>query len=350
MKNSPLRFFERYLSAWVGLSILAGFGLGHFLPSLFQTIAQLQYANVNLVVAVLIWVMIYPMMVSVDFTKLHEVTKKPKPFVISFVVTWLIMPFSMAALGLLFLQHIFAPFITETEAKQYIAGLILLGGAPCTAMVFVWSKLVNGNANYTLVQVSLNDVIMIFAYAPIVAFLLGVAKIIVPWSTLILSILLYVLIPMFGGYFTRKKLSAPKLDTLLQHLKPYSIIGLLATVVLLFAFQANVLLKRPAPIAMVAVPIVLQSFFMFGLAYFWMCKARIPHNIAAPAALISASNFFELAVAVAISLFGLNSGAAFATVVGVLVEVPAMLLLVRIANRTRGYFTERGANITGMNP
>lgn len=342
MTNSPLGFFERFLSVWVGLSILVGVGLGHFLPSLFQAIAQLQFANVNLMVAVLIWVMIYPMMIGVDFTKLHEITKKPKPFAISFVVTWLIMPFSMTALGLLFLQHIFAPFITETDAKQYIAGLILLGGAPCTAMVFVWSRLVNGNATYTLVQVSLNDVIMIFAYAPIVALLLGVAKIMVPWSTLILSILLYVLIPMFGGYFTRKKLSAPKVDSLLQHLKLYSIIGLLATVVLLFAFQANVLLEKPTAIAMVAVPIVLQSFLMFGLAYFWMFKVCIPHNIAAPAAFISASNFFELAVAVAISLFGLNSGAAFATVVGVLVEVPAMLCLVRITNRTRGYFTEAG--------
>lgn len=342
MTNSALGFFERYLSVWVSLSILAGVGSGHFLPSLFQSIAQLQYANVNLVVAILIWVMIYPMMVSVDFTKLQEVTKKPEPFAISFVVTWLIMPFSMTALGLLFLQHIFAPFITEADAKQYIAGLILLGGAPCTAMVFVWSRLVNGNATYTLVQVSLNDVIMIFAYAPIVALLLGVAEIIVPWSTLILSILLYVVIPMFGGYFTRKKLSAPKLDSLLQLLKPYSIIGLLATVVLLFAFQANVLLEKPTAIAMVAVPIVLQSFLMFGLAYFWMYKVRIPHNIAAPAAFICASNFFELAVVVAISLFGLNSGAAFATVVGVLVEVPAMLCLVKITNRTRGYFTEAG--------
>jgi ACR3 family arsenite transporter len=339
MTTSPLGFFERYLSVWVGLSITLGVGLGHFMPSVFQTISQLQYANVNFVVAVLIWVMIYPMMVSVDFTNLHEVTKKPKPFAISFVVTWLIMPFSMTALGILFLQHIFAPFIAEADAKQYIAGLILLGGAPCTAMVFVWSRLVNGNANYTLAQVSLNDVIMIFAYAPIVAFLLGVAEISVPWNTLILSILLYVLIPMLGGYFTRKKLSAPKLDSLLQHLKPYSIIGLLATVVLLFAFQANVLLEKPSAIAMVAVPIILQSFLMFYLAYFWMYKARIPHNIAAPAAFISASNFFELAVAVAISLFGLNSGAAFATVVGVLVEVPAMLWLVGIANKTRTHFS-----------
>jgi ACR3 family arsenite transporter len=338
MTTSPLGFFERYLSIWVALSIIAGVGLGNFFPSVFQTIAHLEYANVNFVVAVLIWVMIYPMMVSVDFSNLKEVTKKPKAFAISFVITWLIMPFSMAALGILFLQHIFAPFIPAQDAKQYVAGLILLGGAPCTAMVFVWSRLVNGNANYTLAQVSLNNVIMIFAYAPIVAFLLGVANIEIPWNTLLLSIILYVLIPMFAGYITRKKLSAKKLGSVLHHLKPYSIIGLLATVVLLFAFQAGTLLEKPTAIAMVAVPIILQSFLMFALAYFWMCKARIPHNIAAPAAFISASNFFELAVAVAISLFGLNSGAAFATVVGVLVEVPAMLLLVNIAGKTKVNF------------
>lgn len=338
MNTSPLGFFERYLSVWVALSIIAGVGLGKFLPSVFQTIAHLEYANVNLIVAVLIWVMIYPMMVSVDFSNIKEVAKKPKAFAISFVITWIIMPFSMAALGVLFLQHIFAPFIPADDAKQYVAGLILLGGAPCTAMVFVWSRLVNGNANYTLAQVSLNNVIMIFAYAPIVAFLLGVANIEIPWNTLILSIILYVLIPMLAGYITHKKLSEKKLDSFLHHLKPYSIIGLLATVVLLFGFQAEILLEKPTAIVMVAVPIILQSFLMFALAYFWMYKARIPHNIAAPAAFISASNFFELAVAVAISLFGLNSGAAFATVVGVLVEVPAMLLLVNIANKTKTKF------------
>jgi ACR3 family arsenite transporter len=330
--------FERYLSVWVGLSIVAGVTLGKFFPSAFELLSQLQYANVNFVIAILIWVMIYPMMVGIDFSTIKEVVKKPKVFGISFVVTWLIMPFSMAALGVIFLQYVFKDFIPEANAKEYLAGLILLGGAPCTAMVFVWSKLVKGNANYTLVQVSLNDVIMIFAYAPIVAFLLGVAKIEVPWNTLILSVLLYVLIPMFGGYFTRKKLSPKKLESFLNHLKSYSICGLLVTVILLFGFQAGTLLKNPAPILMVAVPIILQSFLMFGLAYFWMYKAKIPHNIAAPASMISSSNFFELAVAVAISLFGLNSGAAFATVVGVLVEVPAMLLLVNIANKTAKNF------------
>ncbi len=331
-------FFERYLSVWVGLCIAAGVGFGHLLPSVFQAIAHVEYANVNFVIAAFIWVMIYPMMVNVDFSNLKEVIKKPKPFVISFVVTWLIMPFSMAALGVLFLQHIFADFIQADEAKQYIAGLILLGAAPCTAMVFVWSRLVNGNANYTLVQVAFNNVIMVFAYAPIVAFLLGAADITIPWNTLILSVALYVLIPMLAGYFTRKKLSEQKLKSFLHHLKPYSVIGLLATVVLLFGFQAETLLQKPLVIAMIGLPIVIQSFLMFGLAYFLMYKAKIPHSIAAPASFISASNFFELAVAVAISLFGLNSGAALATVVGVLVEVPAMLWLVSIANKTQKHF------------
>lgn len=330
--------FERYLSFWVALAIIAGVALGKIFPSAFEILSKIQYANVNFVIAILIWVMIYPMMVGIDFSTIGEVIKKPKVFGISFVITWLVMPFSMAALGSLFLQFIFKDFIPELDAKEYLAGLILLGGAPCTAMVFVWSKLVRGNPNYTLMQVSLNDLIMIFAYAPLVAFLLNVARIQVPWNTLILSILLYVLIPMFGGYFTRKKLSPARLESLLNHLKPYSINGLLIVVILLFGFQANALLKNPTPILMVAVPIILQSFLMFGLAYFWMYKAKIPHSLAAPAAFISSSNFFELAVAVAISLFGLNSGAAFATVVGVLVEVPAMLLLVKFANKTAHKF------------
>ncbi len=336
--NSALGFFERYLSIWVGLCIAAGVLLGHLIPSVFQAIAHIEYANVNFVIAVFIWVMIYPMMVNVDFSNLKEVIKKPKAFAISFVVTWLVMPFSMAVIGVLFLQHIFADFISIEDSKQYVAGLILLGAAPCTAMVFVWSRLVNGNANYTLVQVALNNVIMIFAYAPIVAFLLGAADITIPWNTLILSVVLYVVIPMLAGYLTRKKLSEKNLNSFLHHLKPYSVIGLLATVVLLFGFQAETLLQKPLVIAMIGIPIVIQSFLMFSLAYFLMYKAKIPHNIAAPASFISSSNFFELAVAVAISLFGLHSGAALATVVGVLVEVPAMLWLVSIANRTSSKF------------
>lgn len=325
--------FERYLSIWVGLSIVAGVLLGSLIPSAFQQIAGFEYASVNLVVAVLIWVMIYPMMVNVDFSTMGEVRRKPKGLIITFIVNWFIKPFSMAALGVLFLQHVFAGFIPESDAKQYVAGLILLGTAPCTAMVFVWSRLVKGDANYTLVQVSLNDLVMVFAYAPIVAFLLGVTDITVPWETLLLSIALYVVIPILAGYLTRRKLSANKLGSLLEHLKPYSVIGLLATVVLLFGFQANVLLAKPLVVLMIAVPITLQTIAMFFLTYKWLCKVQCPHNIAAPAALIGGSNFFELAVAVAISLFGINSGAALATVVGVLVEVPVMLQLVNFANK-----------------
>lgn len=338
MSDSPLGFFERYLSVWVGLSIIAGVGLGYVWPSAFQLIAGLEYANVNLVVAVLIWVMIYPMMVSVDFSTIRDVAKQPKGLVITFIINWLVKPFSMAAFGVVFLQHIFAAFIPPAEAKQYVAGLILLGTAPCTAMVFVWSRLVKGDANYTLVQVSLNDVVMILAFAPIAAFLLGVSDVSVPWATLLLSVVLYVILPIVAGYVTRKQLSAESLPVLLNHLKPYSVAGLLATVVLLFGFQAQTILTKPLVIGMIAVPILLQSIAMFALTYVWMCRARVPHNIAAPAALIGGSNFFELAVAVAISLFGLQSGAALATVAGVLVEVPAMLWLVGIANKTKGSF------------
>jgi len=335
---SPLGVFERYLSLWVMLSIGLGIGLGHLSPTLFQSIAALEYANVNLVVAVLIWVMIYPMMISVDFSTLRQVGQRPKGLLITFVINWFIKPFSMALLGVLFLQHVFAAFIPADEAAQYVAGLILLGTAPCTAMVFVWSRLVGGDANYTLVQVSLNDIVMIFAFAPLAAFLLGISNIIVPWETLLLAIALYVVIPILAGYFTRRAMRTEHLASFMAHLKPYSVIGLLATVVLLFGFQAETLLAKPFVIGMIAVPILIQSLAMFALTYIWMCRVRIPHNVAAPAALIGASNFFELAVAVAISLFGLQSGAALATVVGVLVEVPAMLWLVAIANKTKHRF------------
>lgn len=335
---SPLGIFERFLSIWIGVSIVAGIILGHAMPGIFQSIAGLEYANVNLVVAVLIWIMIYPMMVNVDFSTIRQVGQRPKGLIITFIINWLIKPFSMAALGVLFLQHVFAVFIPAEEASQYVAGLILLGTAPCTAMVFVWSRLVNGDANYTLIQVSLNDLVMIIAFAPLAAFLLGVSNIIVPWQTLLLAIFLYVVIPILAGYITRKRLSEERLAPFLDHLKPYSVIGLLATVVLLFGFQADTLLAKPLVIGMIALPILIQSLLMFALTYIWMCKACVPHNVAAPAALIGASNFFELAIAVAISLFGLQSGAALATVVGVLVEVPAMLWLVRIANRTSAAF------------
>lgn len=337
-----MSIFERYLSLWVGLCITAGIGLGLLAPNAFQAVASLEYASVNLIVAVFIWVMIYPMMVNVDFSSLKDVGKKPKGLCITLVVNWLIKPFTMAALGILFFEHVFAGLVSPQDAKEYIAGMILLGVAPCTAMVFVWSQLVKGDANYTLVQVSVNDIIMVFAFAPITALLLGVTDIIVPWETLFLSVLLYVLIPLAAGYITRKKLDQGKQDEkialLTAKLKPFSIIGLLATVILLFGLQAGTIIEKPLVIALIAVPLLLQSYGIFAIAYGWAYIWRVPFNTAAPAALIGTSNFFELAVAVAISLFGLNSGAALATVVGVLVEVPVMLSLVYIANRTRHLF------------
>lgn len=341
MQNQEIGFFEKNLSIWVGMAIIFGVVLGKFAPAIATSIAHIEFAQVNLVVAILIWAMVFPMMVNIDYSNMKSAIKSPRAFGISFIVTWLIMPFSMAALGILFLKHIFAPFIPIQDANQYVAGLILLGAAPCTAMVFVWSRLVRGNANYTLAQVSLNDVILIFAYAPLVSFLLGVTNIKVPWDTLLLSVGLFVVVPMIAGFLARKTLLARSelaLNSFLEHLKPYSIIGLLATVVLLFSFQAETLLAKPLVIAMIGLPIIIQSILMFALSYFGMCKACVPHDIAAPASMISASNFFELAVAVAISLFGLDSGAALATVVGVLVEVPAMLWLVGIANKTNGLF------------
>jgi ACR3 family arsenite transporter len=340
--GSPMGLFERYLSVWVGLCILGGVALGVVLPQLFEAIAALEYASVNLVVAVFIWIMIYPMMVNVDFSSLHDVGKKPKGLCITLVVNWLIKPFTMAALGILFFEHIFAPFVDPQSAKEYIAGMILLGVAPCTAMVFVWSQLVRGDANYTLVQVSINDIIMVFAFAPIAAFLLGVTDIVVPWETLLLSVVLYVIIPLAAGYVTRRFLDKDpdhqRISEFTARIKPFSIMGLLATVVLLFGFQAQTIVAKPVVIALIAIPLLIQSYGIFAIAYTWGYLWRVPFTTAAPAALIGTSNFFELAVAVAISLFGLNSGAALATVVGVLVEVPVMLSLVAFANRTRSHF------------
>ncbi|NND82912.1 MAG: ACR3 family arsenite efflux transporter [Gammaproteobacteria bacterium] len=334
--------FERYLSVWVALCIVAGVSLGAALPTIFQAIASIEYASVNLVVAVLIWVMIYPMMVNVDFASLKDVGKKPKGLCITLVVNWLIKPFTMAALGILFFEYIFAGLVEPQTAKEYIAGMILLGVAPCTAMVFVWSQLVRGDANYTLVQVSVNDIIMVFAFAPIAALLLGVTDIIVPWETLLLSVILYVVIPLAAGYVTRRILDGSRdnerITAFTGMIKPYSIIGLLGTVILLFGFQAQTILDRPMVIVLIAIPLLIQSYGIFFVAYAWAYFWRVPFTTAAPAALIGTSNFFELAVAVAISLFGLNSGAALATVVGVLVEVPVMLSLVVIANRTRHHF------------
>lgn len=335
--------FERYLSLWVAIAIAIGMLLGSAIPNLFQAIADIEYASVNLVVAIFIWVMIYPMMVNVDFASIKDVGRKPKGLCITLVVNWLVKPFTMAGLGILFFQYIFAGLVDPQSAKEYIAGMILLGVAPCTAMVFVWSQLVKGDANYTLVQVSINDIIMIFAFAPLCALLLGVTDIVVPWATLLLSVLLYVLIPLAAGYITRKVLdgaeSEARLDNLTGKLKPFSVMGLLATVVLLFGFQAQTIINSPLIILLIAIPLIIQSYGIFAIAYGWAYLWRVPFSTAAPAALIGTSNFFELAVAVAISLFGLSSGAALATVVGVLVEVPVMLSLVAFANRTQSKFS-----------
>ncbi len=335
--------FERYLSLWVGLCIIVGVIFGNLIPDAFLKIADLEFAHVNMVVAVLIWVMIYPMMVQIDFSAVKDVGKRPKGLILTLVINWLIKPFSMAALGWLFFKVIFVDLVDPQTASEYIAGMILLGVAPCTAMVFVWSQLVKGDPNYTLVQVSVNDLIMIFAFAPIAAFLLGVSDIAVPWETLLLSVVLYVLLPLVAGYFTRKKLDRKNdhnhLNHFIQRLKPWSMVGLLATVVLLFGFQAQTIISQPLAIILIAIPLLLQTYGIFVIAYGSAKFMKLSHDIAAPACLIGTSNFFELAVAVAISLFGLHSGAALATVVGVLVEVPVMLSLVAIANRTRHWFT-----------
>ena len=333
--------FERYLSVWVGLCIVAGVGLGVLAPELFAMAARAQFAQVNVIVAVLIWVMIYPMMIQIDFGALRKAGDRPKGLALTLVINWLIKPFTMAALGWLFFRVVFADWVEPANATEYIAGMILLGVAPCTAMVFVWSQLTRGEPAYTLMQVVANDVIMIFAFAPIAGLLLGVSDIDVPWQTLLLSVLLYVMLPLWAGWLTRKRLlgkGVEALDGFVSRLKPWSVVGLLATVVLLFALQAEKILAQPLVIVLIAVPLLLQTYGIFALAYVAAKKIRLPHNIAAPACLIGTSNFFELAVAVAISLFGLNSGAALATVVGVLVEVPVMLSLVAFVNRTVHWF------------
>ena len=331
--------FERYLSVWVGLCILAGVAMGNVSPQFFAALAGLEVAGVNLMVAVLIWIMIYPMMVQVDLGSIRDIGQRPKGLVITLVVNWLIKPFTMAALGWLFFRICFTDLVDPQTANEYIAGMILLGVAPCTAMVFVWSHLTKGDANYTLVQVSVNDLIMIFAFAPLAGFLLGITDIVVPWETLILSVTLYVVIPLVAGAVTRKALHSPespeRLESLLAVLKPYSIAGLLGTIVLLFGLQAQTILAQPLDIVLIAIPLLIQTYGIFAIAYLAARWWRVEHAIAGPCALIGTSNFFELAVAVAISLFGLHSGAALATVVGVLVEVPVMLSLVAIVNRTR---------------
>ena len=330
--------FERYLTIWVALGIAAGVGLGLVLPGFFQAVAGLEIAQVNLVVAVFIWVMIYPMMIQIDWAAIKDVGKKPQGLLLTLAVNWLIKPFTMAALGVLFFKYLFAPWVDPQSASEYIAGMILLGVAPCTAMVFVWSQLVKGDANYTLVQVSVNDLVMVVAFAPIAAFLLGVTNVTVPWETLVLSTVLYVVLPLAAGMATRHflaKRSPLAVGALVARLKPWSIVGLIATVVLLFGFQAGTIVEKPAVIGMIAIPLILQTYGIFFIAWWGAKLLKLPHDVAGPACLIGTSNFFELAVAVAISLFGLNSGAALATVVGVLVEVPVMLSLVAIVNAWR---------------
>ncbi|UWQ98402.1 ACR3 family arsenite efflux transporter [Rhodobacteraceae bacterium S2214] len=334
-----MNIFEKYLSVWIALAMGAGILLGNLAPALINAIAAAEVASVNLVVAVLIWAMVYPMMVGVDPRSLKDVAKQPRGLLITLVVNWLIKPFTMAALAVLFFEVVFAPWIAPEDASQYIAGLILLGAAPCTAMVFVWSQLTRGDETYTLLQVSVNDLIMVIAFAPIVAFLLGVTDITVPWSTLVLSVILFIALPLVAGLITRAKLgSEAAIDAFQARVKPYSVVGLIVTVMILFGLQGQTIVAKPFVIVLIAVPIILQSYGIFAIAYAAAFAMKVPHRIAAPCALIGTSNFFELAVAVAISLFGLNSGAALATVVGVLVEVPVMLTLVAFANRTRARF------------
>lgn len=330
--------FERFLSLWVALAIGVGVGLGLLFPAGFEVVSRLEVARVNLVVAVLIWLMIYPMMLKVEPSCLKDVGKKPKGLALTLVVNWLIKPFTMAALGLLFFKFVFADLVPTDDASQIIAGMILLGVAPCTAMVFVWSHLTDGDANYTLVQVSVNDLIMVFAFAPIAGLLLGVTDITVPWGTLVTSVVMFIVIPLVAGIATQRALSRDRLERLGHRLKPTSILGLLLTVVLLFGFQAETIVARPLLVVLIAVPLLIQSYGIFAIAYGLARALKLPFNVAAPAAMIGTSNFFELAVAVAISLFGLTSTAALATVVGVLIEVPVMLSLVAFANRTKQWF------------
>jgi ACR3 family arsenite transporter len=326
----------------VGLAILSGIYLGNMFPKFFQNISEIEYANINLPIAVLIWIMIYPMMMQVDFSKIKDVFYNPKGLVITLIVNWLVKPFTMTLLGWFFFKFVFATLVTPQSAQEYIAGIILLGVAPCTAMVFVWSKLTDGDSNYTLVQVAINDLIIIFMFAPIAKILLGIGNIIVPWNTLFFSVVLYVVLPLTAGILTRKVFREKErvIMKFNYFIKPFSIMGLIGTVVFLFAFQAQTIIQKPFIILLIAIPLLIQTYGIFAIAYFASFKYKLPHNIAGPASMIGASNFFELAVAVAIGLFGLNSGAALATVVGVLVEVPVMLSLVAYSNRTKKYFSE----------
>lgn len=344
-KEKSIGFFEKYLTVWVILCIAAGVLIGQVLPIIPQTLGQFEYAHVSIPVAILIWLMIYPMMLKIDFTSIVNATKKPKGLVVTCVTNWLIKPFTMYLIAAFFLKIVFKAFIPESLGTEYLAGAVLLGAAPCTAMVFVWSYLSNGDSAYTLVQVAVNDLIILIAFTPIVAFLLGVSNVSVPYDTLFLSTVLFVVIPLAGGYITRRSVIKRRgleyfEKIFLKKFNNTTIIGLLLTLVIIFSFQGEIIINNPLHIVFIAVPLIIQTFFIFFIAYGWSKLWRLRHDIAAPAGMIGASNFFELAVAVAISLFGLTSGAALATVVGVLTEVPIMLTLVKIANKTKHWFPD----------
>lgn len=342
-KQKGISFFERYLTLWVAICIVSGIALGKYIPIIPEILSRFEYANVSIPVTLLIWLMIFPMMMKVDFKSVKNVGRRPKGIIITVVSNWVIKPFTMFGLAWLFFFVFFKSIIPSDLANQYLAGAVLLGAAPCTAMVFVWSYLTKGDAAYTLVQVALNDLIILFAFIPIVKLLLGIGGIVIPWDTLILSVVLFVVIPLFAAIITRKAVVGKHgidyfNNVFIKKFNSTTIIGLLLTLIILFSFQGETILQNPLHIALIAIPLILQTLLIFLIAYGWAKWWKLPHNIAAPAAMIGASNFFELAVAVAIALFGLQSGAALATVVGVLVEVPVMLMLVRIANNTRNWF------------
>ncbi len=342
-KNDALGVFGRYLTVWVALCIVIGVAIGQFLPVIPETLSRFEYAQVSIPVAILIWLMIYPMMLKIDFSSIVRALKMPKGLTVTCVTNWLIKPFTMFFLAWVFLAVVFRPLIPEALANEYIAGAVLLGAAPCTAMVFVWSHLTKGNPAYTLVQVAVNNIILLFAFTPIVVFLLGISDVFVPYDTLLLSVGLFIVVPLVAGWISRTQIIKRKGleyfdNVFVKKFDGVTTVGLLLTLIILFSFQGDVILGNPLHIVLIAVPLVIQTFLIFTIAYGWAKAWKIPHDVAAPAALIGASNFFELAVAVAISLFGLTSGAALATVVGVLVEVPVMLTLVKIANKTRRWF------------
>lgn len=344
-QSGGLDFFGRYLTVWVTLCIVAGVIIGQVFPAVPKTLSKFEYANVSIPVAILIWLMIYPMMLKIDFSSIINATKKPKGLTVTCVTNWLIKPFTMYLIAAFFFKIVFKSIIPVDLASDYLSGAVLLGAAPCTAMVFVWSHLTKGDPAYTLVQVAVNDLILLIAFTPIVAFLLGVSNVVVPYDTLFLSVILFVVIPLVGGYLSRKYIIKNKgmdyfENVFLKKFDNITVIGLLLTLVIIFSFQGEVILNNPLHIALIAVPLTIQTFLIFIIAYGWAKIWKLPHNIAAPASMIGASNFFELAVAVAISLFGLQSGATLTTVVGVLVEVPLMLTLVRIANNTKHWFIE----------